>query len=94
MRYFLAAILQFQFHRTLCEEAGHKGPLHTCSNYANKAAGQKLWKMLEAGSSRPWPETLALLTGKRQMDASAILAYFAPLQRWLKTQNQGRKCGW
>lgn len=94
MRYFLAAILQFQFHRTLCAESGHKGSLHTCSNYGNKAAGQKLWQMLQAGSSRPWPETLALLTGKREMDASAILAYFAPLQRWLKQQNQGRSCGW
>jgi peptidyl-dipeptidase A len=34
------------------------------------------------------------LTGTRQMDASAIMEYFAPLQRWLKEQNKGQKCGW
>src|SRR5262249_25861337 len=28
IRYFLAAVLQFQFHRTLCKIAGHTGPLH------------------------------------------------------------------
>ncbi|MCB9639585.1 MAG: M2 family metallopeptidase [Myxococcales bacterium] len=94
IRYFLAAILQFQFHRSLCQEAGHKGPLHTCSNYGNKVAGQKLWKMLQAGASHHWSETLALLTGKREMDASAILTYFAPLHQWLKVQNKGRSCGW
>ena len=33
VRYFLAAILQFQFHRALAEEAGHHGPLHRFSVY-------------------------------------------------------------
>jgi peptidyl-dipeptidase A len=28
------------------------------------------------------------------MDASAILEYFAPLQTWLKEQNEGKTCGW
>jgi peptidyl-dipeptidase A len=28
-RYFLSYILQFQFHKALCEAAGHKGPLST-----------------------------------------------------------------
>ncbi|HEY7739969.1 MAG TPA: M2 family metallopeptidase, partial [Steroidobacteraceae bacterium] len=30
-RYFLSFVLQFQFHRALCEAAGFKGPLHECS---------------------------------------------------------------
>ena len=38
-RYFLAYILQFQFHRALCKEAGYTGPLHRCSIYGNKQAG-------------------------------------------------------
>ena len=63
-RYFLAYILQFQFHRALCKEAGFTGPLHRCSIYGNKAAGAKLAKMLEMGSSRPWPEALAALSGE------------------------------
>jgi peptidyl-dipeptidase A len=28
------------------------------------------------------------------MDASAIRDYFAPLQKWLDEQNQGKPVGW
>jgi peptidyl-dipeptidase A len=93
-RYFLARILQFQFHRALCEAAGHKGPLHRCSIYKNKAAGERLNKMLSMGKSRPWPDALEAISGQRQMDATAILDYFAPLKKWLDEQNQGEKAGW
>ena len=93
-RYFLAHVLQFQFHRALCQAAGQTGPLHRCSIYGNRGAGEKLEKMLALGQSRPWPEALAALTGERRMDASAILEYFAPLQRWLDEQNRGKKLGW
>jgi peptidyl-dipeptidase A len=93
-RYFLATILQFQFHRALCREAGYTGPLHRCSIYNSKAAGQRLAKVLEMGQSRPWPEALEALTGERSMDASAIVDYFAPLQQWLEKQNAGHKVGW
>jgi peptidyl-dipeptidase A len=86
-RYFLADILQFQFHRGLCRAIGYSGPLHRCSIYNNKVAGARLKKMLEMGRSQPWPEELYALTGERQMDASAILDYFAPLQKWLDEQN-------
>ncbi|HYO15128.1 MAG TPA: M2 family metallopeptidase [Thermoanaerobaculia bacterium] len=93
-RYFLAHILQFQLHRGLCEAAGNKGPLHRCSIYGNKAAGERLQKLLEMGASRPWPEALKVATGQTQMDATAILDYYAPLKTWLDEQNKGRKCGW
>ncbi len=93
-RYFLAAILQYQFHRALCKVAGHQGPLHTCSIYENKAVGERLAKMMEMGLERPWPDALEALTGERAMDASAILDYYAPLHEWLKKQNESKKCGW
>jgi peptidyl-dipeptidase A len=93
-KYFLAHVLQFQFHRALCKEAGFVGPLHRCSIYGNKPAGAKLAKMLELGSSRPWPEALAALSGESKMDASAILDYFAPLKAWLDEQNRSTKPGW
>jgi peptidyl-dipeptidase A len=93
-RYFLAHILQFQFHRALCKEAGDTGPLNRCSIYNNKAAGEKLEKMLAMGLSRPWPEALAALSGESQMDATAIVDYFAPLKTWLDEQNKGQTCGW
>jgi peptidyl-dipeptidase A len=94
MRYFLARILQFQFYRAMCKEAGYDGPLHRCTFYNSKAAGEKLNKMLAMGQSQPWPDALEVLTGQRQMDASAILDYFAPLQKWLEEQNKGQKTGW
>lgn len=87
-RYFLAHILQFQFHRALCREAGYKGPLNRCSIYGNKPAGEKLKSMLAMGQSRPWPEALKALTGEDKMDATAILDYFAPLKTWLDEQNK------
>jgi peptidyl-dipeptidase A len=93
-RYFLATILQFQFHRALCKEAGYSGPLHRCSIYGNKAAGAKLAKMLAMGASRPWPDALEAMTGERRMDATAMLDYFAPLKKWLDEQNAGHKVGW
>jgi peptidyl-dipeptidase A len=93
-RYFLADILQFQFHRALAKIAGCTEPLHRCSIYDNKEAGARLAKMLEMGQSRPWPDALEALTGQRQMDASAIRDYFAPLEKWLEEQNQGKPVGW
>jgi peptidyl-dipeptidase A len=94
MRYFLAHILQFQFQKSLCEAAGHQGPLHECSIYGNAEAGQRFWAMLSKGQSQPWQATMKELTGGEQMDASAIIDYFAPLHAWLKQQNQGHSCGW
>ncbi len=94
MRYFLAHILQFQFHRALCKAAGISGPLHECSIYNNKAAGAAYMKMLALGASKPWQDALEQLTGAREMDASAILDYFAPLRMWLEAQNKGKACGW
>jgi len=93
-RYFLADILQFQFHRALCQAAGQQGALNRCSIYGNREAGQRLQKMLEMGQSRSWPDALEALTGQRQMDASAIADYFAPLKRWLDDQNAGHPVGW
>ena len=91
---FLARILQFQFHRELSKTAGCEDPLHRCSIYGNKDAGERLIAMLEMGQSRPWPEALAVLTGSSQMDATAIVDYFAPLKEWLDQQNEGSPVGW
>lgn len=93
-RYFLARILQFQFHRALAKEAGCTTPLHRCSIYGSKAAGAKLIAMLEMGQSKPWPEALEAMTGAKQMDASAIIDYFAPLDTWLDEQLKGANTGW
>ncbi len=93
-RYFLAHILQFQLHRSLCKTAGFSGPLHECSVFNSQEAGQKIWQMMRLGSSKPWPVALEVATGSNKMDASALREYFAPLESWLKEQNKGMKCGW
>jgi len=93
-RYFLAHILQFQFHRALCEIAGDEGPVHRCSIAGSKEAGEALNKMLMMGESKPWQDALEVLTGKPEMDATAIMDYFAPLKSWLDEQNANRQCGW
>jgi peptidyl-dipeptidase A len=93
-RYFLADILQFQFHRSLAKAAGCTDALNRCSIYESKAAGDRLNTMLAMGASQPWPKALAVLTGQEQMDATAILDYFAPLKKWLDEQNRGKPLGW
>ena len=87
-RYFLADMLQFQFHRALCREAGYTGPLHRCSVYGNAKAGAKLQAMLAMGASKPWPEALKAISGEEKIDGGALLDYFAPLKTWLDEQNR------
>lgn len=93
-RYFLAHVLQFQFQQAACAQTGWKGPLHRCSIYGEKAVGERLENMLEMGQSKPWPDALEAFTGTREMDAKAVLDYFAPLDAWLQEQNKGQTCGW
>lgn len=95
-RYFLAHILQFQFHRALAKEAGCTTPLHRCSIYDSKAAGAKLEAMLKLGVSKTWQDALETMTGSRQMDATAIIDYFAPLKKFMDDEltKKGVKVGW
>jgi len=93
-RYFIADILQFQFHRALSKIAGCTLPLNRCSTYESKEAGRRLNAMLSMGLSRPWQDALEALTGSREMDATAILDYFAPLSKWLDEQLAGKPVGW
>lgn len=93
-RYFLARILQFQFFKAACDQAGWEGPLHRCSFYGNEEVGKNLAAMLEMGASKPWPDALEAFTGERQMSGTAMVEYFAPLKAWLDKQNAGQTEGW
>lgn len=93
-RYFLARILQFQFYKAACDQAGWDGPLHRCSFYGNEEVGKNLGAMLEMGASKPWPDALEAFTGERQMSGKAMAEYFAPLKAWLDEQNRGKLQGW
>jgi peptidyl-dipeptidase A len=94
VRYFLARIYQFQFHRALCQAAGDTGPLYDCSIHDNKQAGAKLKAMLSLGASRPWPDALEAVGAGRTASAEAMLEYFEPLRKWLTEENKSRQCGW
>jgi peptidyl-dipeptidase A len=94
VRYFLARIYQFQFHKALCQAAGYTGPLDQCSIHDSRAAGAKLMAMLALGASKPWPDALELVGAGRKADAGPLLEYFAPLKQWLAEQNKGQQCGW
>ena len=93
-RYFLARLLQFQFYKAACDQAGWDGPLHRCSFYGNEEVGRNLGAMLEMGGSQPWPDALEAFTGERQMSGKAMMEYFAPLKEWLDEQNEGKPSGW
>ena len=94
LRYFLSYVMQFQFHKAACEQAGWEGPLHRCSIYDNKEVGERFNAMMEMGASKPWPDALESFTGTREMDGSAIVEYFDPLMVYLKEANAGQSCGW
>lgn len=93
-RYFLARILQFQFYEAACKQAGWKGPLHRCSFYGDKQVGSRLDAMMKMGQSKPWPDALQAFTGTREMSGKSMMAYFAPLKKWLDEQNKGKPSGW
>ena len=93
-RYYLAKILQYQFHESLCNQMGYEGPLHECSIYDNELAGEKLRAMLALGQSKEWQTALEALTGTRELSGKSMLNYYQPLKDWLDIKNAERSCGW
>ncbi len=93
-RYYLARIMQYQFHEALCKESGFEGYLHECSVYGDKDAGEKIISTMAIGQSLPWQDAFEKITGSRELSGESILSYYAPLKTWLDEQNQNRTCGW
>jgi peptidyl-dipeptidase A len=93
-RYFLARVLQFQFYKAACQQAGWTGPLHRCSFYGNKDGRAEA--ECHAGD-RP-VQALAGRAGRVHRNArdfrSSPCEYFAPLKAWLDAQNKGKPSGW
>uniref|UniRef100_A0A0B7B0W6 Angiotensin-converting enzyme n=1 Tax=Arion vulgaris TaxID=1028688 RepID=A0A0B7B0W6_9EUPU len=93
IRYFVSFVIQFQFHKALCDIAGYKGPLHRCDIYNSTAAGAALSQMLRLGSSKPWTDAMYMLTNQTKMDAQPLMNYFKPLLEYLRKEN-GNDYGW
>ena len=93
-RYYLASIMQYQFHEALCNLIDYDGYLHECSIYGNKEAGDKIITTMAMGQSLPWQDAFENLTGSRQLSGKSIMNYYAPLKEWLDEENKNRTCGW
>ena len=93
-RYYLARIMQYQFHEALCNSIGFEGYLHDCSIYGSMEAGEKIISTMAMGESLPWQEAFENLTSSRKLSGKSILNYYAPLKDWLDEQNKDRVCGW
>ncbi len=93
-RYYLASIMQYQFHEALCNLINYDGYLHECSIYGNKEAGDRIITTMAMGQSLPWQEAFENLTGSRQLSGKSIMNYYAPLKEWLDEENKNRTCGW
>ncbi len=91
MRYFLARIYQFQFHRALCQAAGFTGPARPVLDLRQQ--GRRREAHGHAGAGRE--QALARRDGGDERRAARptrrpMLEYFAPLAAWLEDQNKGR----
>ena len=93
-RYYLASIMQYQFHEALCNLINYDGYLHECSIYGNKEAGDRIISTMAMGQSLPWQDAFENLTGSRQLSGKSIMNYYAPLKEWLDEENKNRTCGW
>jgi peptidyl-dipeptidase A len=93
-RYYLARIMQYQFHEALCNAMNFDGPLHECSIYGNEIAGEKIISTMAMGQSQPWQDAFENITGSRNLSGSSVMNYYKPLKEWLDKQNENRMCGW
>ncbi len=86
--YALSTALLFQLHDHIAKELLEQS-VHDTDYYGDSAVGEFLRALMAPGASRPWRQVLQETTG-RELDAQAIVDYFAPLADWLAEQNQGR----
>tara|TARA_B100000768_G_scaffold182045_1_gene208794 strand:- start:3112 stop:4926 length:1815 start_codon:yes stop_codon:yes gene_type:complete len=93
-RYYLARIMQYQFHEALCDAIDFNGPLHECSIYGNKKAGEKIISTMAIGQSLPWQDSFEKITGSRDLSGRSVMNYYKPLKDWLDKENENRMCGW
>jgi peptidyl-dipeptidase A len=87
--YALSYALLFQLHSHIAKNILHQDP-HDTDYYGNREVGTFLRDLMAPGASRDWREVLKETTGQ-ELDAQAMVEYFAPLQQWLVEQNRGRK---
>jgi peptidyl-dipeptidase A len=97
----VGSVLSFQFQKALCEAVsseatGNEIVRHRCTVYQSKEAGDRMQAMFKLGKSVPWQQALSTLSGDPEgridLDGTAIIEYFAPLQQYLDEKNEGLSC--
>jgi peptidyl-dipeptidase A len=86
--YAISAVILHQLHRHICQEILHQD-VHAANYYDQTEVGSYLNAVMAVGATRDWRELMLSATGER-LSSSALLEYFAPLQKWLEQQNSGR----
>lgn len=86
--YALSYALLFQMHNHIARNILRQDP-HDTDYYGSREVGDFLRDLMAPGASRDWREVLRETTGQ-ELDAQAMVDYFAPLHEWLKEQNRGR----
>lgn len=86
--YALSFAILFQLHNHIARTIIGQDPRDT-DYFGNRNVGQFLNALMAPGSSRPWRDVLRETTGQ-ELDAQAMMDYFAPLYDWLREQNRGR----
>uniref|UniRef100_A0AAF5PJ94 Angiotensin-converting enzyme n=2 Tax=Wuchereria bancrofti TaxID=6293 RepID=A0AAF5PJ94_WUCBA len=84
MKHFFAYIMQFQILKALCPNATNLG--NGCMLERSPAI-DKIKKVMALGSSITWREALEIITGRKEVDANAMLEYYQPLISWLEEEN-------
>jgi len=86
--YALSFALLFQMHNHIAKDILKQDPRNT-NYYGNTRVGDFLRTLMAPGASRPWRDVLRETTGQ-ELNANAMMEYFAPLYAWLQEQNRGR----
>ncbi|HEX2191230.1 MAG TPA: M2 family metallopeptidase [Longimicrobiaceae bacterium] len=87
--YALSYALLFQMHNHIARNILKQDP-HDTDYHGSREVGEFLRDLMAPGASRDWREVLRETTGQ-ELDAQAMVDYFAPLREWLEEQNRGRK---
>jgi peptidyl-dipeptidase A len=87
--YALSNVQLFQLHNYIAENILKQAPRAT-NYYGNKEVGDFLRGILEKGATEDWRKLIKEKTGE-ELNANAMLNYFAPLMDYLKDINKGRK---
>ena len=90
--YAIAQVFKYQLNDYIATHILHQPP-QACNYADNREVGDFLRRIMEQGKTKDWRQILKEATGE-ELSTRAMVAYYAPLMKWLEEQNQGRPIGW